>query len=376
MHGCVGEEVDELRDNAVAGQFDVEHVFAAVNFLERNLLAVLVGLVHRRADVVHEAACEGTVENLLFMFDKSVHALAFQCADDRRAQVNDLLVDVGYLLENLVGTGLTLLRDEREKQLLCLLGREQTQFVSILDVHDFVADIVGRLDQIHQRMAQALRRTVGGLQSQLRCNASVGVFLLLKKSELRFLAALNGGPGILDNGGERRIGHDEAARTTSLEGVGEQAEGIGIAVEVSHVGPFFVVHQRLVLQSVTFFEIGGDGPFAAVSERRISHVVGKAGGTDDASDFAQVCVGQFGMLFKQEPGHVVAEAASHASHLERVGQAVVDKHAAGQREHLRLVLQSPEGCRENQPVVVALKLRSVVFMVQVQTLLPQPFIRK
>ena len=54
--------------------------------------------------------------------------------------------------------------------------------------------------------------------------------------------------------------------------------------------------------------------------------------------------------------YVVAERHAHARHFEAVGQAVVHEDASRQREHLGLVLQPAERCREYQAVVVALKL--------------------
>ena len=68
--------------------------------------------------------------------------------------------------------------------------------------------------------------------------------------------------------------------------------------------------------------------------------------------------------------HVVAERHAHGGHFERVGEAVVHEDAARQGEHLRLVLQAAEGCREDETVVIALELRAVVVALQVAVLLP------
>ncbi len=42
-------------------------------------------------------------------------------------------------------------------------------------------------------------------------------------------------------------------------------------------------------------------------------------------------------------GYLRSHRTPYGGHLEAVGQAVMDEDASGQREHLRLVLQSPEG---------------------------------
>ena len=55
-------------------------------------------------------------------------------------------------------------------------------------------------------------------------------------------------------------------------------------------------------------------------------------------------------------------------------QPVVHEDAAGQGEHLRLVLQPAEGGRENKPVIVAFELRTVVVSLGVPMLLSEPFV--
>ena len=51
------------------------------------------------------------------------------------------------------------------------------------------------------------------------------------------------------------------------------------------------------------------------------------------------------------------------------------KDAARQRKHLCLVLHAAEGRREDQAVIVALKLGAVVMAQAVTFLLPKPFVR-
>ena len=84
--------------------------------------------------------------------------------------------------------------------------------------------------------------------------------------------------------------------------------------------------------------------------------------------------GKFRMEQQEPVDHIVAQGHAHTGHLERVGEAVVDEDAAGQREHLSLVLQPAERSRENQSVVVALELRPVVVALGVAMFLSEPLV--
>ena len=135
----------------------------------------------------------------------------------------------------------------------------------------------------------------------------------------------------------------------------------------------FIAKVVLILAARSLAEVGTDGAFATVSEGRVSQVVGQAGCTDDAAHLGQMGFGEFGMAFQQLAADVVAQAAPHAAHLQRVGQAVVYEDASRQGEHLGLVLQSAEGGRENESVEIALELRAVVFAMR-GFFLPEAFI--
>ena len=76
----------------------------------------------------------------------------------------------------------------------------------------------------------------------------------------------------------------------------------------------------------------------------------------------------------QPLGDIVTQRHTYAGHLERVRQTVMYKYAARQREYLCLVLQSTKRCRENQAVVVALKLSTVIVALDVALFLAESLV--
>ena len=139
----------------------------------------------------------------------------------------------------------------------------------------------------------------------------------------------------------------------------EQTESIGIAVKPRNVGPDLRRDHVAETHPAALAEVGDDGPFAAVAEWRIAHVVRQTGRRHDVVKALEFLRPWFaGVFFKQESGGIVGQRTSHAAHFKAVGQTVVDEDAAWQWEHLRLVLQASESRRKNQSVVVALELRA------------------
>ncbi len=111
-----------------------------------------------------------------------------------------------------------------------------------------------------------------------------------------------------------------------------------------------------------------------MTERRITHVVGKTGRADDSSYFRKQGVGKFRMLLRKCGGNIISERHSHARHLQTVGKAVMYKDAAGQRKHLGLVLHTAEGCRKYQTVVVTFEFATVVMSLNVSFLLSEALV--
>ena len=88
--------------------------------------------------------------------------------------------------------------------------------------------------------------------------------------------------------------------------MGQQTEGVGVALEVGDIVPEGVAHLTLQVASGPFGEIGLDGFLTTVAEGRIAHVVGQAGGRYDLSDLCKERVTQFRMTDGQLTGHIVA----------------------------------------------------------------------
>ena len=90
----------------------------------------------------------------------------------------------------------------------------------ILNVHYFIADIVGRLHKIDQRIAR-IGKFIGvsgrARYAQFVGNPQIVLALSTKKAEFGTLAGQMGRAGILDDGSQRRIGHHETATAMSVE---------------------------------------------------------------------------------------------------------------------------------------------------------------
>ena len=77
--------------------------------------------------------------------------------------------------------------------------------MSILDVHDLVADIIGCLDKIHQRMTgvfQWLSHLRLADNTEFVGNPAIVILLRLKESELPLFARGCGGERVFDDAGQ------------------------------------------------------------------------------------------------------------------------------------------------------------------------------
>ncbi len=81
-----------------------------------------------------------------------------------------------------------------------------------------------------------------------------------------------------------------------------------------------------------------------MSERRVAQVVSQAGCGHNLLSRLQGSQrgGIAGIFRSQQKSHFRGQRTSHGSHLKRMGEAVVHKHAARERKDLGLVLQAPE----------------------------------
>ena len=97
----------------------------------------------------------------------------------------------------------------------------------------------------------------------------------------------------------------------------------------------------------------------------------QTGGSHNLPNLLKKRILQFGMLHDEFLGDVVAQRHADTCYLERVGQAVMHEDASRQGEYLGLVLKPTEGSGENQAVIVAFELRSVVVALGVAMLLSE-----
>ena len=241
----------------------------------------MVGFRHLRPYVIDERPFEGAKENLVLVGDERLYAFPFQKTDYAGAHVHHLLVVVGDgLVDNpLKDTRFYSLVEESQQQGGRLLERQDFQFVSILDVHDLVADVIGSLHQIDQwvaHMAQWLVLAREPDDAQVVGNAPVGFLLAAEESELAFLSRHQRREGVLHDGSQCGIGKYEPSLATALETVGEQAESIGIALEVGDVAPEHLAHLTLEFTPRSLGEEGLDGTLARMAKWWVAHVVGQA----------------------------------------------------------------------------------------------------
>ena len=235
--------------------------------------------------------------------------------------------------------------------------------MGVFDVHNLIADIVGGFHQIDEGMTGVAQGFAGGTQAkdaQVVGDTLVVVGLGREKAELAVVACQRRGKRVLHDGGQHRVGEHEPAGTPPLELVGEQTEGVGVALEMGHVVPEGGAGTAAQRHAFALAEKGLNGFLAGVAEGRIAHVVGQAGCGHDGADLLKQGVAQLGMARAQGLGHVVAQRHAHAGHLQAVGEPVVHEDAAGKGEHLRLVLHTAERCGEDEPVVIALEFGAVV----------------
>ena len=95
----------------------------------------------------------------------------------------------------------------------------------------------------------------------------------------------------------------------------QQAEGIGIALEVGEVVPENGTHLALKVCASTFEEISLHGLLTTMSERRIAKVVSQTGCSHDLPNLLKHGVLQFWMLLRELLGHIATQRHAYAGHL-------------------------------------------------------------
>ncbi len=171
--------------------------------------------------------------------------------------------------------------------------------MGILDVHYFIADVVGGLDYVDERMSGIAQRFAGCRKSeQAKFVGHFGevVALGVEESEFTFCGK-HGFVGVFHDGGQGGICHRESALAPTLELMGENTEGVGVALETYQVGPLLLGQERAEMLSGTFAEECRNGFLAGMSEGRVAEVMGKACRRGDVAEMVEVlrAVGRTGM---------------------------------------------------------------------------------
>ena len=193
-HG-IAHEFEERIDDVIARKFDVHHFFGVVNAFARHGFAVAIGVVEPIGEATNERTGEGAGQNLGLVLHKGPHASAFEGVDHARAEEFDLVARVGVFgigVAQLFALGFV---EKAEVEFDGVLGREQTKLVCVFDIHDFIADIVGGFDEIHQRMARIADAVVRLLETgdaQPVEDAEKGVALGREEAHFRLIACQSG----------------------------------------------------------------------------------------------------------------------------------------------------------------------------------------
>ena len=154
-HGSLNQGVHERLHNLVTRQFHVQNGLGIVYALYAQLGTMTIGIAHRGRNMVDEASLERAVEYLALVLDECPCALVFKFSNGACTQIHHLLVIVGdalfvYAFQYFLSLAIV---KESQQQLHGLVKRQDTQLVCVLNVHYLIADVVGSLYQVHQRMA-------------------------------------------------------------------------------------------------------------------------------------------------------------------------------------------------------------------------------
>lgn len=379
VDGGGDQRLHERLHQDVASQLHVQHGLALIDLLVGELRAAVVGLAHRRLHMVQQTALKRAVENLPLVADEGLHALMLQLVDRTGPHVYYLLVLIGDALvgnplQDLVALAVV---EESQQGLAGLVESEDLQLVRVLDIHNLVADVVGGLDEIHQGMAGEAKRLALGREpfdAQLAGDVQIAPQLTMEEAELGVGAGLFRHEGVLHDAGQHGVGHQESSRPSAKKMVGEQAEGVGVALKVGDVAPEL---RRYFVSQGCALALGEEslyGLFPRMAEGRVAHVVGQTGSGDDGAYLLEERAAQLGVQHHEPSGDVVAQGVSHGGDLQGMGQPVVYEDASRQGKHLCLVLHSPKGGREHQAVVVALEFGPLLMHFRVVAFLPETLV--
>ena len=193
MHGCLNHLLHEGVDDAITGKLDVDNRLAVVYLLIGSLGTTLICLALTLGYVFYELAFEGAVKDFLLVLEECLRTYVFKLSYGTGTHIHHLLVLIGQVLVGnaLQDVLLDALFKESEEQSLGFLEGEDFKLVSVLNVHYLIADIVGCLYEIYERVTgvfQRLALVAETLHAQFLCYTSEIASLGVEESELAVVA--------------------------------------------------------------------------------------------------------------------------------------------------------------------------------------------
>ena len=258
MHEFLHQECDYRRTR----EFQIHYVGGLIYLVPRQRAARPVALALPLGDVLHETPLEVAGQDSLLVVGERARAGCYQSAYDARPQIAYLLVGVIHPLHIRYNALATLRLEECQQKLDHFTCGKQPELMGILDVHYLIADIVGRLHEIYQRMAGVAERAVIAVarkHPELVGNPAEILLFRRKETEFALLAGKHRLVRIFHYRGQCGVGHREAARTAPLEAMGQQTESIGVTFEMRQIGPLAGRQLRLQFSTGPFAEEGGNG---------------------------------------------------------------------------------------------------------------------
>src|SRR6185437_406049 len=259
--------------------------------------------------------------------------------------------------------------EKRKKKIADGVDGNYVEPMGIFEIDDAVADIIGSLHQVNERMAEKyIFRSIGTGNAQFLRNGPVNGYLCVEKpgffsDQLAFVETVQRVGRIFHDRGQRGIGEPKPTRRRFVEIMRQRSESIGIPFEIQEIA--LPVETELALETLLGFspqllpEKDPDRLLSRMPKRWIAYIVRQTCGPDDGRQLIPVKFQELPagirIFFTQRISYRPAERPAYGCHFQAMGKPVMDKDRPGQRKDLGLVLQTAEGGRKNDPVVVAQK---------------------
>ena len=218
------------------------------------------------------------------MIHENTDAFVFQTIYNTRTQIDDPFICIIERTHPHFDMLLLFFGKIGQEQIRCFLCSQYLEFVSILDIHNLITDVICGFHQIFKRIADETQFTLFCRKlfyPQLTCNSQVAFFLCPEKTELSFFSLMTTRVRIFHDRGKCTVCHHKTALSSSLKMMGKQTKSIRISLKTSNIIPLCLrkpvscVRTHIVSQflAVTLAEISSYRIFSAMSEWRIPQIV-------------------------------------------------------------------------------------------------------